>query len=105
MASVKKRYSVAIDEAFDSTINVLGTLDIHIGKINRDEGSIEASTYLSSKSWGEEIQIKITPIRKEVEIEIVSFPQMQLIDWGKSTENIEAIFKNLDRFLSDRGFI
>lgn len=51
-----------------------------------DEIWIEAETDASLLSWGEEIQIKITDSKVEIRSE-----SEQIIDWGKTRDNVEKI--------------
>lgn len=56
-------------------------------------GTIQAQTGISLKSFGEIINFDIFPLRSGlVEINITSEYSDQLIDWGKSRDNISAIF-------------
>lgn len=65
----------------------------NIRRSNIDEGYIECETGASIWSWGETILINVKRINsQETKIVIESSPSVQLIDWGKSKENIEMFF-------------
>lgn len=53
-------------------------------------------------SWGEKINIKLTPIgenQTSVEVHSECALATQVIDWGKNKENVQSIFHQLDSLL------
>lgn len=57
---------------------------------------------VSLTSWGEKINIKLTPIgenQTSVEVHSECALPTQVIDWGKNKENVRGIFYQLDSLL------
>ncbi len=94
---MKKRYKASVRDIFESVLEILEALNINIDNIDGKKRIINASTGLSWRSWGEMIHIRVVSVEEEVEVQIESSPKTQLIDWGKSKKNVEAIFRRLDR--------
>ena len=58
--------------------------------------SITVNTSSSIWSWGENIIISVNNVEKGCETTVNSEAKYQLIDWGKSDENIDKIFSIID---------
>ena len=94
-----EKYSNLYEDVFNATI--LAIQDCGFVKDSADiaSGIIFASTKTSIWSWGEIIEIYVTEKENGTEISISSIPKLQLIDWGKSSENVEFLFSAIKRHL------
>lgn len=63
--------------------------------------SLVIDTSSSFWSFGEEMVISVDNDNKGCKVTISSDPKYQLIDWGKSGENIDNIFSIIDKIVRD----
>lgn len=88
-------YNVAYQIALDSANKCFNIQEQNISK-----GYIKCTTRSSLWSWGESILIRVLKIDlRQTKISIESSPTAQLLDWGKSKDNINIFFNTLEQNL------
>jgi len=65
----------------------------------RDHASFTAHTAATIFSWGEELSVRLEQNAASVRVTVSSEARAQIFDWGKSTENIQRVFVELDKAL------
>ena len=96
MAIAEKKYSMNIEEAFQKALEAIKNNGWTLRDFKQNE-KILAETDVSLRSWGEEIEIKLLRRRDNVEVIVSSEPIHQIIDWGKSTDNVKDFFQKFEK--------
>lgn len=92
MVSETRRYNIDFGMAFGLALKTAKKC-FNVKKHSTSEGVIECTSGASLWSWGESIRISIRRINElKTEIEVYSTAKSQLIDWGKSRENVNLFF-------------
>jgi len=94
-----KKYSASHIKAFDCIIQAIKDCGYSIISQDQQTGTIRASSGFSLKSWGETILIQVSSLNNIVEVSVESTPKAQLMDWGKSRENVEVIIRAINKYL------
>lgn len=94
-----KKYPNPYNDVLNAILQ--GIKDCGFSKKTADwsSGYIVVSTGASLRSWGEQIEIQVSEAEGSTEVSITSSPQAQLIDWGKSRENIDRLFTAIEKYL------
>lgn len=95
MVSESKKYKASMKEAHNAVLKAIRECGFTIRASK--ENVVTASSGVSIFSWGESIEVSINPSKDGVLITIASSPTAQILDWGKSGENIKCIFERLDK--------
>lgn len=66
---------------------------------DESKSKIIVSTPASLESWGETIEITISPKANYTRVSVTSSPNLQIFDWGKSEENIKTMLDTLENLL------
>ena len=69
--------------------------------VEQSPKKIQITTPPSLLSWGETIEIFIKGESKGTHISIISEPNIQLFDWGKSEDNINLLLNVLSSVLDE----
>ena len=71
--------------------------------IETDEliGIIRAKAAISLRSWGEDIEVRLLKTPQGTQVTMSSDSLSDLIDWGKSKENVRIFFNNLNKRILD----
>lgn len=64
---------------------------------DENEGIIFAETRGSFLSWGETVSIRVSKNEGKTTVKVMSEPFAQIIDWGKSDENIQKFYNWLEQ--------
>lgn len=94
-----EKYPNSYEDVFNATILAISDCDFVKDSADISSGIIFASAKASIWSWGEIIDIYVSEKENRTEISISSTPKLQLIDWGKSSENVEFLFSAIKRRL------
>ena len=70
-----------------------------IRQIDKKGLSIQARTVPSLMSWGEDVTIQVKGKDSGSVVIVDSNPSAQLIDWGKSRQNVEKLLSDLKKEL------
>jgi len=98
MVTESKSYKASFKEAYNASLEALKKCGFEVRE--RRGNSIKATADPSILSWGENIEVLLTPEPGGVKVKISSSPTAQLFDWGKSRDNVSQIFSNLELKLS-----
>lgn len=66
---------------------------------DESDSRLVVSTGFSFRSFGETVVVDIASGEDSVRVTVTSEAKAQLTDWGKSDDNIDAIFAQLDKLL------
>ena len=83
--------------------DALGSVAGSIKQADRTTGQIKASVRMGLWSWGEAIELTVTPGSGSlVSVTVSSRSRMPttLVDWGKNRKNVSTILYHMDRVLS-----
>ena len=69
--------------------------------VEQSPNKIQITTPPSFFSWGETIEIFIKGQSKGTHISIISEPNIQLFDWGKSEDNVNLLLNVLSSVLDE----
>jgi len=69
--------------------------------VEQSPNRIQITTSPSFLSWGENVEIVIRGQSKGTHISIISEPNLQLFDWGKSEDNINLLLDVLSSILDE----
>lgn len=94
-----RKYKLKNATVFNACKQALENLGFDIESSNLRKGEIQATSGISFRSWGENVNIRITSISSSTKVRISSKSPAQLIDWGKSQENEEKIFDELEKII------
>lgn len=98
-ASVTVNIPLSFDEAFDTVCNTLETgLKYRVTQKDIENGKINAETDMTWKSWGETIEVVLTPDSGKGTHAVFtssSSVKLTLVDFGKNQNNIERIISAL----------
>ena len=92
-------FNCSRDKVYDASINALKNSGFKVTEKSAD--TIKASSEISIRSWGEEIQVKISSTAKGTKVKVTSEPAAQLFDLGKSEENISRFLYELKKQLGE----
>lgn len=67
--------------------------------IEESKTRIKASTRTTLASWGETIEVTITSEASYTRMSVMSNPNLQLFDWGKSEENVKIMLDTVANLL------
>ena|SRR2546427_8563037 len=59
--------------------------------VDEKAGRVTARTSATFLSWGEEVNVLVKPENKGTLVSVESHPTAQLIDWGRSKENVTTV--------------
>ena len=59
--------------------------------VDEKAGRVTARTSATFLSWGEEVNVRVKPEEKGTLVFVESHPTAQLIDWGRSKENVSTV--------------
>lgn len=96
----KETYSIPYDVLFEASLRSVQQLGWKLISHDREAGEVKAQTRTTLRSWGENISIYILQEATGITISILSEPDFQLFDWGKSRENEEAFHEVLKKLIS-----
>lgn len=101
MVSEARRYAINFDTAFEHSLNCAKKcFNVKNHEVSNGFGVISCVTGASLRSWGESVKITVRRISAvESEISVSSIARSQLIDWGKSRENINLFFRKFEATL------
>lgn len=99
MTTRMRIYPNLYDDVFDAILQTIADCGFRKESTNRSSGHIVTSTGISLRSWGERMEIQVSEADNGTEVYISSSPRLQLIDWGKSSENIDSLFAAIERHL------
>lgn len=94
-----RTYYYSLIEVLEAAVKALSKCGFDVTE--RSTHTIKASSGISFRSWGEDIMIKLSSTSEGVKVNIISEPQAQLFDLGKSEENIREIFSELSKVLGE----
>lgn len=97
MASETRVCSGNYKEIFSRCLKAINKCGWNVTSYNESKGIITAKTGTTILSWGEEVSIKVSKEGNGTMIEVISEPTAQLIDWGKSEENIQRFLSWFER--------
>ncbi len=92
------KLNLSCEQAYDLSLQALKAIKkCRIKSQSPDAGEIRARTGLTWKTWGDDIIIKLTKVKKTTLIDISSRPSAKstLVDFGKNLDNVERIRKFL----------
>lgn len=92
-------YPNSYDGVFNAVLQAIADCSFRKESVDMASGRIVASTDISLWSWGESIEIQVSEADNGAKVSISSTPNAQIIDWGKSEENIERLFAAIERHL------
>ena len=92
-------YPNSYDGVFNAVLQAIADCSFQKESVDMASGQIAASTNISIWSWGERIEIRVSEADNGTKVSISSTPNAQIIDWGKSEENIERLFAAIERHL------
>ncbi|QKY17891.1 hypothetical protein [Halorubrum sp. CBA1229] len=100
-AEIELPETVSPGEVAEAVAESLKNNQVEIIERESDPGYelIEAKSQPSLLSWGEEIYIQITPGK----VEVASRSPSQIIDWGKSKQNVKQVEDTVRNHLSASG--
>lgn len=93
------KFTKSQDELFQAALRAIPICNFSLKYSNASAGVISASTGWSFASWGENIQINITPDGTVIAESSCAFP-LQVVDWGKNQKNIENFLLTLRMMLN-----
>lgn len=99
MVTVSRTYNRSLNEVLEASIRALKNCGFTITE--KGQRVIKASSGISLRSWGEHIQLNLSSTSKGIEVKAISEAKAQLFDLGKSEENVERIFLELENQLGE----
>ena len=97
--SESKMYNNSLTEVLEASVQALKNCGFEVTE--KSTHIIRASSGITLRSWGEDIQVKLSTTSNGVKVNITSVPKAQLFDLGKSEENVRRIFSALSKELSE----
>lgn len=97
MVTDSETFRQPVSKVYDATVKALQNCGFEVTE--RSSDTIRASSGFSIRSWGEDIQVRLSSTAKGTEVKITSEPKAQLFDWGKSIEDISKILSELKKQL------
>lgn len=94
MASESYSSDMPPEQVFEAAVRAIESCGWEITEENEKAGVVIAKTGMSLRSWGEEIVIQISTEEGKTLIH-VSSESSQLLDWGKSSENLKKLGEKL----------
>ncbi|VUT27697.1 MAG: hypothetical protein SYNGOMJ08_00247 [Candidatus Syntrophoarchaeum sp. GoM_oil] len=92
-------YPNSYNNVFNAVLQAIADCSFRKESIDMASGRIVASTDISLWSWGESIELQVSEADNGATVSISSTPNAQIIDWGKSEDNIERLFAAIERHL------
>lgn len=93
-------YSSDYSQVFNRSKDAVLALDWSLVFSDESSGSISAKTPLNMWTWGDSVSIQITRIEGgNVRVDVSSGTSYQLVDWGKTSKNIEQFYRKLDELV------
>jgi hypothetical protein len=74
-----------------------------ITRLDTNAGLLVMRTPATILSWGEEIDVKVRPETKGSFVSVESHPVAQLLDWGRSEEDVRIILSFLKSLPLERN--
>lgn len=98
MASDIRTYGIPFGKIFNLCLSAMAECGWTITHSDETRGTIKAQSGVSLLSWGEDIEINLE--RDGISTKVKgSSEASQLIDWGKSSKNLDCFFSNLERLI------
>jgi len=94
-----RRYPNTYNDVFSAILQAIVYCGFQKESADRSSGYIVASAGVSLRSWGEDIEIRVSEADNGTNVSMSSSARAQLIDWGKSRENIDRLFAAIERYL------
>jgi hypothetical protein len=88
-----------LNEVLEASVRALKNCGFEVTE--KSTHTIKASSGITLRSWGEDIQVKLSSTSEGVKVNITSEPKAQLFDLGKSEENVRRIFSELSKKLGE----
>ena len=95
-----RTYNRSLNEVLEASVKALKNCGFEVTE--KSEHIIKASSGISLRSWGEDIKVKLSLTSKGVEVKTTSEPKAQLLDLGKSEENVSRFFSELEKQLGSK---
>ncbi len=96
-----REYALPHRMVFDKAVETLVELGWRVTLAQPDSGIIQGHTPTSLASWREDLSVSVLDLKNgQVRVQMTSQAR-QLVDWGKSSENIQGFFEQLDARLKD----
>ena len=97
MMSELRTYNRSLNKILEASVKALKNCGFEVTE--ESEHIIKASSGISLRSWGEEIQVRLSSTSKGIEVKTTSESKAQLFDLGKSAENVSRFFSELEKQL------
>jgi len=94
-------FPAGVDEVFQACVKAVSQCGFRIAGSDPESGQVEARAKISMRSWGEKIIIT-TSAAGRVDIKSTCF-LIQVVDWGKNKDNVNALFSALGQLLSPQA--
>lgn len=98
--SESRTYNRSLNEVLEASIRALKNCGFTITE--KGQRIVKASSGISLRSWGEDIQVKMSSTSKGIEVKITAEPKAQLFDLGKSEEDVSRFFSELEKQLGSK---
>ena len=95
-----RTFDTSPDTLWDATVRALGALGWGVDWVDQGGWTIEATTPVTMRSWGERILVQILsrgPTRTELRVTVTL--RFQLVGWGVQRRRIEALLDAVDSAL------
>lgn len=96
MASESYSFDGPFNQVFMVATQAIEDCGWEITGKDQETGVIIAKTGMSLRSWGEKIVIEFSIKEGKTLMNISSEPTSQLLDWGKSSENLKKLIEKLE---------
>lgn len=97
MASETRMYSGDYKAIFDRCLKVVNKCGWNVSSHDESKGIIICRAGTTILSWGEEVSIHFSKQGNGIIVDVACEPVAQLIDWGKSEENIRTFYNWLEK--------
>ena len=101
MVENRRIYEYPYQRVYSAALSAAERCGFRIDEEDEDEGIIQASAGMSLWSWGEYITIEISRVTTGIEVTLSSNAKIQVFDWDKSKDNVNAFFQMLGRHLEE----
>jgi hypothetical protein len=96
-----REYALPQRVVFDKAVEAMVEMGWRVTLAQPDPGLIQGHTPVSLASWREDLTVSVLDLKNgQVRVQMTSRAR-QLVDWGKSSDNIQAFFDQLDARLKD----
>jgi hypothetical protein len=97
---LSREFPYSRKKVWDALPSALSSAKMSVDEIDAGSGTIEASTGVSLRSWGEKVEIRVSEIGAgPTTVTVRSGLKFGLAGWGKLKKNIERVFEALDSSL------